>query len=197
MMGPRFWLQTLPVVALAALFSVAGLALGRAVSGPAVTAFAAAGALLAYAGALTFRRSQGWMAVCVLGLSLAAGVLAAQLSALALQRGGAPAAALAMVAIVTAALLGRSLRRFLRPLYTPLWVAAWLLIALIIGSMVAGFWPNYGRLTGAAFLLLFTALLAAWFARLESDPPPMAAMDLYLLGLSLFLAAAILRNSPA
>jgi len=196
-MGPRFWLQTLPVVALAALLTVAGLALGRSLSGPAVIAFAAAGALLAYAGALTFRRSEEWMAVCVLGLSLAAGVLAAQLSALALLPGWAPAAAVAMVAIVTAALLGRSLRRFLRPLYTPLWIAAWLLIALMVGSMVAGPWPNYGRLAGTAFLLLFTGLLAAWFARLEWDPPPLAAMDLYLLGVSLFLAAAILRNSPA
>jgi hypothetical protein len=77
----------------------------------------------------------------------------------------------------------------------PLWIAAWLLIAMMIASMVAGFWPEYGRLAGAVFLFLFTALLAAWFARLDSDPPPLAAMDLYLLGLSLFLAAALVRNA--
>ena len=192
-MGPRFWLQTVPVVALAALVTVGGLAFGRAVSGPAAIALAAAGALLAYAGALTFRRSEGWMAVCVLGLSLAAGVLAARLSALALPPGWVPAA-IAFVAIVAAALLGRSLRRLLRPLYTPLWIAAWLLVALTIGAMVAGFWPDFGRFAATAILLLFTALLAAWFARLESDPPPLAAMDLYLLGLSLFLAAAYLQK---
>ncbi len=191
-MRPRFWLRTLPVVALASLVTVGGLALGRSVPGPPAIAFAAAGALLAYAGALTFRRSEGWTVVCVLGFSLAAGILAGRLSALSLPDRWAPTAAVALAAIITAALLGRSLRRLLRPLYGPLWIAAWLLIALMIGSMVAGFWPNYGRIAGTAFLLLFTALLAAWFARLEPDPPPLAAMDLYLLGLSIFLAASLL-----
>jgi hypothetical protein len=42
-------------------------------------------------------------------------------------------------------------------------------------------------------LLVFSALSAAWFARLPPDPPPVSAMDLYLLGLNLFLTIGILQ----
>ena len=46
-----------------------------------------------------------------------------------------------------------------------------------------------------AAALIFLALAAAWFPRREADPPPLAALDLYLIGLNLFLAAAVLKDS--
>jgi hypothetical protein len=49
----------------------------------------------------------------------------------------------------------------------------------------------------AVSLIVFGGLAAAWFARFADDLPSHGVMDLYLLGLNLFLAAGFLLAAPA
>jgi hypothetical protein len=172
-MGARFWLQTVPLVGLAALVTVGGSAIGRAVAGPAVIAIAAAVALLAYAGALTFRRSRmdGGLH---LGFSLAAGISGPPVGPFMPDRWALPR---------PRRLSRSSLRRCLaKPtalsaqLFTPV-DAAWLLIAMMIASTVAGFWPEYGS-SPAPSSCSSSGAAGGLVRRLDSDPPPLAAVDL-------------------
>ena len=192
-MGPRFYLQIVPLAALSAVGTAIGLQAGSIEMGPASTAVALVVGLACFFAARTFRDSAGWMAAFLLGLSLAAGVV---LTRLGWDDGLAPAVAAAATLLMAAA-VGRAMRRWLSVLYTPLWFAAWLLVIGLIGLWVAG-GPGAWTVPLAVITgLVFSGLTAAWFARLPPDPKPVAAMDLYLLGLNLFLVFGLLEGELA
>jgi hypothetical protein len=90
--------------------------------------------------------------------------------------------------------VGRSLRGLFRWTYTPFWIAAWLVVIGTAALQFARFPLEWILLAARVVVVVFLALAAAWFARLEAYPPPLAALDLYLIGLNLFLAVAVFRN---
>jgi FtsH-binding integral membrane protein len=143
--------------------------------------------------ARTFRGRAAWMAVFIFGLSVAAGVVLAGLAIEGAQEVAIAAAAVLLVAAVA----GRGMPRWFGTLYAPLWFAAWLSVIGLIASWMAlgpGTWTvPLAMIT----VLVFSGLAAAWFARLPPDPLPVSAMDLYLLGLNLFLTISILKGELA
>ena len=178
------------------LATALGLLLGRSVTGPAVIALAVAGGLLCLLGAWTFRNTP-WATALLIGLSLPVGLLAARLPI-----GAKPATwlgpAIAAGAGITAgAAVGRALQRFLGGLYSAIWLAAWIVVLATVAVQLVGTPGEWLETAAGAVLLVFLALAAAWFARLEPDPPPLAALDLYLIGLNLFLAASVLIGPAA
>jgi FtsH-binding integral membrane protein len=195
-MRPGFVFQTLPGVALAWLGTAAGMAVGQDDVGGEGLAIAIALGLVCYVAAHTFTRSPGWMAIFLAGLSLAVGVLVARLQWLDETQVRWWAAGSALAITGAAAGLGRALRRSLRPLYGPLWFAAWLLIAGMLSTLLLGVGGEWLRIEAAASLIVFAGLTASWFARFADDLPSHGAMDLYLVGLNLFLATAFLRTTP-
>jgi FtsH-binding integral membrane protein len=91
-------------------------------------------------------------------------------------------------------MVGRSLRGLFRWTYTPFWIAAWLVVIGTAALQFARFPLEWILLAAWAVVAVFLVLTAAWFARLEADSPPLAALDLYLIGLNFFLAVAVLRD---
>jgi hypothetical protein len=176
-----------------ALGTAVGLALGRAARGPEAVALAVAGGLLCLLGAWTFRQS-AWAPLLLVGLSLSVGLLAIRLRALAEPAAWLTPAMVAFAGIVAGAMVGRSLRGLFRWTYTPFWIAAWLVVIGTAALQFARFPLEWILLAAWVVVVVFLALATAWFARLEADPPPLAALDLYLIGLNLFLAVAVLRD---
>jgi CHASE2 domain-containing sensor protein len=127
------------------------------------------------------------------GLSLAVGLLATRLGVLAEPAAWLLPALVAFAGILAGAVLGRSVRNLFQWTYTPIWIAAWLVVIGTAALQLARFPLEWILLAAGVVVLVFLALATAWFARLEADPPPLAALDLYLIGLNLFLAAAVLR----
>ena len=191
-MGPRFFLRTLPTAFAMALGTAVGLLVGRSARGPEVAALAVAGGLLCLVGAWTFRQSV-WAPLLLVGLSLAVGLLATRLGVLAEPAAWLLPALVAFAGILAGAVLGRSVRNLFQWTYTPIWIAAWLVVIGTAALQLARFPLEWILLAAGVVVLVFLALATAWFARLEADPPPLAALDLYLIGLNLFLAAAVLR----
>ena len=192
-MGHRFYLLIVPVSAVGLIGTAIGLRQGSSEAGVAAMALALAVGLACFIAARTFRDRAAWMAGFLFGLSLAAGFLLGCLG----WRASPASAIAAIVTLIVGAVAGRNLRRFLLVLYTPLWVAAWLLILGLIGAwMVDGDAGWTGPLAIVAGIVL-AALSAAWFARLPPDPQPVSAMDLYLLGLNLFLVIGVLQGEAA
>jgi hypothetical protein len=175
------------------LGTAVGLLAGRAAHGPEVVALAVAAGLLCLLGAWTFRQSV-WAPLLLVGLSLSVGWLATRLGMLAEPAAWLQPAAGAFGGILAGAVVGRSLRSLFRWTYTPIWIAAWLVVIGTAALQLARFPLEWILLAAWVVVLVFLALAAAWFARLETDPPPLAALDLYLIGLNLFLAAAVLKN---
>jgi FtsH-binding integral membrane protein len=195
-MRPGFVLKTLPGVALACVGTGAGLAVGRGGIGGEGLAIAIALGWVCFVAAHTFTRSPGWMAIFLAGLSLAVGVLVARLPWLGETKIRWWAAGSALAIMAVAAGLGRALRRRLRPLYGPLWFAAWLLIAGMLVTLLLGVGGEWLRIEAATSLIVFAGLAAARFARFADELPLHGAMDLYLVGINLFLAAGFLRTTP-
>ncbi len=77
-------------------------------------------------------------------------------------------------------------------MYPAIWAAAWIVVLGTIATQLVGALEVWRVTAAAAVVVVFLCLAAAWFARLEREPPPLAALDLYLIGLNLFLAAAVL-----
>ena len=192
-MGPRFYLQILPLSALGALGTAVGLRTGALGEEPASTAAALAIGLGCFFAGRAFRSHPGWMALFISGLSLAAGSLLARTD---LEHGLAPAIAAAVVLLV-AAVIGRAMRAPWSALYTPLWLGAWLLIFVLIGVWLAGGAEEWAVPLALITCLTFSGLSVAWFARLPAEATPAAAMDLYLLGFNLFLTFGILQAGIA
>jgi FtsH-binding integral membrane protein len=192
-MGPRFFLRTLPVTFLMAITMAVGLLIGRSVRGPAIAALAVVGGVLCLVGGWTFR-SSSWTPVLLVGLSFSVGLMAVRLAALADPSLWLWPALAAMVGIAAAALVGRAGRRLLHGLYPLVWVAAWIVVLGTIAAQLVGHLEAWLLVGAEAVIVVFLSLAAAWFARLEREPPPLAALDLYLIGLNLFLAAAVLRG---
>jgi hypothetical protein len=176
-----------------ALGTAVGLLVGRSARGPEAVALAVAGGLLCLLGAWTFRQSV-WAPLLLGGLSLSVGLLATRLGALAEPAAWPLPAVAAFGGILAGAVVGRSLRSLFRWTYTPIWIAAWLVVIGTAALQLARFSLEWILLAAWVVVVAFLALAASWFARLEADPPPLAALDLYLIGLNLFLAAAVLRN---
>jgi hypothetical protein len=195
MMGPVFLLQTIPIWGLGLVATAIGWLVGERVRGPEVVAAALVVGLLCYAAAHTFSQQPGWAAAFVSGLGLAAGVLVAGLPWLASPAVRLAAGGWALALMAAAAGVGRAWPRGLRPLYPVLWIAAWALVIGLVVIQLTGLWPDGARSSAAISAVVFGALAAAWFARLGDRTPPSAGMDLYLLSLNLFLAAAVLTAS--
>ena len=176
-----------------ALGTGVGLLLSRSARGPEVAALAVAGGLLCRLGAWTFRQST-WAPLILVGLSLSVGWLAIRLRALSELAAWLLPAVMAFAGILVGAVVGRGLRSLFRGAYSPIWIAAWLVVIGMGALQLAGSSVEWVLRAAAAVMVVFLALAAAWFARLEADPPPLAALDLYLIGLNLFLAAAVLRD---
>ncbi|HSB90232.1 MAG TPA: hypothetical protein VLD63_09435 [Anaerolineales bacterium] len=191
-MGPAFYLRTIPTLALMLASTAGGWALGMRLRGAAVTALAIAGGLLCLAGVWTYQRRE-WAPGLLLGLSAAVGLLVARLNGLGDASSAWVPALAAMIAMTAGALTGRSLRRFLRGVYGPVWVAAWLVILAAVGLQLAGAPMAWTVFTAKAVLAIFFLLSAAWFARLEGETQALAALDLYLIGITLFLSLTVLR----
>jgi hypothetical protein len=189
-MGPRFYLQIMPLAALGAVGTAVGLQAASIATGPAPMAAALAIGLGSFVAARTFRGYAGWMPLFIAGLSLAAGVVLARLG---WSDGPAPAA-VAVGILLLMAILGRAVPRWFSVLYTPLWLSAWLLVIGLIGLWLAGGVGAWTVPLSLIIALVFAGLSAAWFARLPPEPLPVAAMELYLLGFNLFLALGILQG---
>lgn len=188
-MGPGFFLRIIPLAALGVLGTGLGLRSTPVFETPAWPAVSLAVSLACFIAARTFRDRAGWMAGFILGLSLAAGFFLGSVG----WRASPASAVAAIVTLILAAVAGQILRGFFSALYTPLWVAAWVLLIGLIGMWLvagAGEWTVPVAIVAG---LVFAALSAAWFARLPPDPQPVSAMDLYLLGLNLFLTISLLQ----
>jgi len=176
-----------------ALGTAVGLVVGRSARGPEAVVLAVAGGLLCLLGAWTFRQSV-WAPLLLVGLSIAVGLLATRLGVLAEPAAWLFPAVVAFGGILAGAALGRSLRSLFRGVYAPIWIAAWLVVIGTGALQLAGSPVEWVLLAAAAVMVVFLALAAAWFARIAKDPPPLAALDLYLIGLNIFLAAGVLQN---
>ena len=177
-----------------ALGTAVGLVVGRSARGPEAVVLAVAGGLLCLLGAWTFRQSV-WDPLLLVGLSLAVGLLATRLGVLAEPAAWLFPTVVAFGGILTGAVVGRSLRSLFRWTYMPIWIAAWLVVIGTAALQLARFPLEWILLAAWVVVVVFLALAAAWFARREADPPPLAALDLYLIGLNLFLAVAVLKDS--
>jgi hypothetical protein len=189
-MGPRFYLQVVPLTVLGVAGTAAGLRAASFATAPASIALALAIGLACFIAARTFRANAGWMALFIVGLSLAAGVVLARLGWV-----GGPAPAVGAAGIlVLMGILSRALPKWLRLLYAPFWIAAWVLVLGSIGLWLAGGVSAWTVPLALLIALVFAGLSAAWFARLPPEPLPVAAIDLYLIGLNLFLSLGVLSG---
>jgi hypothetical protein len=95
------------------------------------------------------------------------------------------------------ALVGRILIRGFQKAYHPMWIVAWLAVLAAAALSLTGSRIEWAPIAAKVLLAIFLALAAAWFARLGQEPSPTAALDLYLIGLNLFLAASVLLSPTA
>jgi hypothetical protein len=194
-MGPRFFLRTLPTMIVMATGTAAGFLVGRREgAGTAVPAVVVA--LLCLVGAWTFR-TERWAPVVLVGFSASAGVLVARLPALADPSAVRWPMVVSCAGLTGGALVGRILIRGLQKAYLPMWIVAWLVVLAAAALSLTGSPIEWAPIAAKVLLAIFLALAAAWFARLGQEPSPTAALDLYLIGLNLFLAASVLLSPTA
>ena len=196
-MGPTFVLQALPVAALGAVGTIAGVTAGRMYLGAEFLTIALTLGLASFAAAHTFRGSMGWMSVFVAGVSFAAGIVLSRLPSMADPVATRLAVAAAILSLGLGAVAGRALVPALGRFYPPLWAAAWLMRALLVVAHLTGAAQAIALPLGGITFALFLGLAATWFARLPAEPRPALALDLYLLGLNLFLSAGVLQTASA
>ena len=147
-------------------------------------------------GAWTFRASP-WATALLIGLSFWVGLWAVHLPALAEPSAWLGPALAASAGVTVGGIVGRALRNVLHGMYPAIWAAAWIVVVGTVAAQLVGSPSEWLAAAAAAVALIFLALAAAWFARLEAEPHPLASLDLYLIGLNLFLAAALLLSTTA
>lgn len=169
-----------------------GWALGLRFRGAAVTALAIVGGLLCLAGVWTYQR-RTWSPILLLGLSFTIGLFVTRLTAVGDGSSAWPKLLITAAVMTASALAGRWLSRALRPVFGVTWVGAWVVVLAALGLQVAGAPSGWVQSCAKAIVAVFVFLSSAWFARLGEPPHPLAALDLYLIGTTLFLSMTLLR----
>jgi len=169
-----------------------GWALGLRLRSAAVTALAIVGGLLCLAGIWTYQR-RTWPPILLPGLSFTVGLSVTRLVGVGDGSSLWPTALLTAAVMTASALAGRWHHRSLRLIYGPIWVGAWVVALAAVGLQLAGAPLGWGSFVAKVIVAVFVLLSSAWFARLGEPPHPLAALDLYLMGITLFLSMTLLR----
>ena len=191
-----FFIQIVPLTVLSSIATAAGIGLlADRLSASAQLPLAITGLLL-FIALITFRETSGYNFGLLLGFSFVAGSF---LGTLFPQQGDfswGTALMAALGVIFLSAAIGSSMGERIASLRVGLWIASWiyllgwvLIAALDLASLVQTLWGLLG-------MLIFGGLAGSWFASLISTKPSTSsvslAIDLYVLGLNLLVAARVM-----
>ncbi|NIS82215.1 MAG: hypothetical protein GTO14_18870 [Anaerolineales bacterium] len=192
----RFVLQILPITGLAMVSTVVGLFAMPVEVGFRLEIPLLLLGLLLFVTMQTFKNESGWNVTLLLGFSLVVGAILSVMGGVDSSRGWIFAIGGMTFILASAALVGRFLRGRFAVLGVGLWMSSWVYlfgwgaIALLhLEESLLAIWALAG-------LVIFAGLSVVWFAgiadRAREDTVPALAMDLYILGINLAIAARLL-----
>jgi hypothetical protein len=194
----KFGLQILPVLLLGNILLAITFALMPPVDNPILTVILSAITMFLFIAMLTFREQQGWNLALLLGFSV---LLGAVISALGTGPGetlGYEPLWLLLPCLAIGAIAGSFLSSRVGEVGAILWLISWVYLLGWAALIFLQLDPIFYLTWSVVGLLLFTGLAAVWFAHLElhlaQRSSVSVAIDLYLLGINLYLAALILQS---
>lgn len=194
----QFSLQILPVLLLGGLVTWLAFVFTPPFDSLVVTLILVAVAILLFGGLLTFRENYGWNLGLLFGFAAALGAAFSQLS-----NGLSQSSSIGLFGIIVLCLLaGGGLGRWLGDRFEEagviLWLVSWAYLLGWVGLVLLGLDPVFYLTWSAVGLVLFTGLAAVWFSNLEDhlrNPSSVSsAINIYLIGINLGIAALILLN---
>lgn len=152
--------------------------------------------LLVFIGMITFRETRGWNIALLIGFGVIAGGFLGSI----FPEGTGTSWAMALLAtlgvIFLAAGVGNWLGVHLRRLGLGLWIGSWVYLLGWVLLAVTDSSPTLQTLWALAGMAIFGGMAAAWFANLMTTEQQSSnvslAIDLFVLGLNLFVAGRVL-----
>ena len=151
--------------------------------------------LLLFVAMLTFKRARGWNAALLVAFSFSASGVVSWLFQGRVGGTWLGALSAAVVILAISAIVGRRVGPGLVEIGAWLWLLSWVYLFGWVVVAVVGPPATWIRAWAVGGLVIYAGLSAAWFAGLDPrapDPSGTAwAIDIYLLGLNLAIAARV------
>jgi hypothetical protein len=155
--------------------------------------------LLLFVAMMTFKRARGWNAGLLVAVSFAAGGVVTWLFEDRIGGSWLGAVSAAVLILAISAVAGRRVGPRLAGIGAWLWLLSWIYLFGWVVVAVLHLPPGWILAWAAGGLVVYGGLSATWFAGFDpvpADPSGTAwAVDLYLLGLNLAIAARVLLAS--